>query len=138
MTITEHPAEVPDDPVREPRLGRNISALSTGQLITWSTALAATAIIPRVIGPRMLGTLVGATAVAGLLGVIAGFVTVNYLVRELVARPGDAPSLLGTAIALRAGLVPVFFGAVALYAHVVGDSGHDELVLFLVAGATAV
>jgi O-antigen/teichoic acid export membrane protein len=76
-----------------------------------------------------------ATSVTGVLGVILGLGTRNYLVREIVILPTDAPSLIGTAIVLRLLLLPVFAASVIAYAHFAHLGPDAASILYLMAGA---
>jgi O-antigen/teichoic acid export membrane protein len=119
------------------RLRFNVSVLAGGQVVTWTMSLLWTLVIPRMLGPTSMGLIVTAWAVSGVLGVILGLGTKNFLVREMVARPQSAANLIGTALVMRLVLAIPFFAMAALYASVV-HLGHDGvIVLFLAAGATA-
>lgn len=120
------------------RLGRNLGALFGGQMVTWSMTVLWTLVVPRALGPAGMGLLVSGWAVAGVLGIVLGLGTRNYLVRELVVRPERSGRLLGTAIRLRLLLAPLFAGAVLLYTRAAGYSGTGNLVVCLAAGATFV
>jgi O-antigen/teichoic acid export membrane protein len=74
--------------------------------------------------------------VTGVLGLLLGLGTRNYLVRELVVRQGEAPWLLGTAIVLRLALTPLLVGGALAYARF-ADLGRDAtIVLYLAVAAT--
>jgi O-antigen/teichoic acid export membrane protein len=117
-------------------LGRNLSALATGQLITWTMTLLWTLVVPRALGPAGMGLIVTAWSITGILGIVLGLGTRNYLVREMVVDRQAAPRLLGTAIVLRIALAPLFVGAVVLYATFFTHGHEARLVLYLAAGAT--
>ena len=78
-----------------------------------------------------------AWAVTGILGVILGLGTRNYLVRESVVKPDAAPQLIGTALVLRVVLSPLIFGAALVYGQVVGW-GRDAMIVLLLAAAATV
>ena len=119
------------------RLSFNISVLAGGQVVTWTMSLLWTLVIPRALGPTSMGLVVTAWAVTGVLGVILGLGTRNFLVREMVARPERASQLLGTAIVMRVGLVVPFLAGAAIYARAVDLGQEGTTVLFLASGATA-
>lgn len=83
------------------RLARNMSFLAGSQVITWSSTLLWTLIVPRILGPAGTGKIITALAASGVLGVAIGLGTRTYLVRAMAASPGESASLTGTAIALR-------------------------------------
>jgi len=129
----------PPPPVEEraPSIGRNFAALATGQLVTWTTTLLWTIIVPRVLGPSGLGLIVAALAVTGVLSIVLGLGTRNYLVREIVVDRTRAPGLVGTGIVLRLLLAPVFVGAVIVFAQF-AHYGHEGTVVLYLATAAAI
>jgi PST family polysaccharide transporter len=92
-----------------------------------------TLVVPRALGPAGMGTIVAAWSVTGILGIVLGLGTRNYLVREMVVAPVEAPRLLGTALVLRAVLTPLFLGAVVVFAQFAGYGDEGNLVLYLAA-----
>jgi O-antigen/teichoic acid export membrane protein len=137
--VTDHAVPRGAEPAAPPtvaetsRIGRNIAALAGGQLITWSMTLVWTLVVPRALGPAGMGTIVAAWAVTGILGIVLGLGTRNYLVREMVVAPGDAPRLLGTALVLRVILTPLFLVAIAVFAQFADYGPEGTLVLYLAA-----
>jgi O-antigen/teichoic acid export membrane protein len=128
--VADAPAEGPS------RIGRNVAALAGGQATTWVMSLAWTIVVPRALGPAGMGIIVTALAVTGVLGIVLGLGTRNYLVREIVVDPAAAPQLIGTGIVLRLVLTPLFVVAIVGYAHF-ADYGHDAtLALYLAAAAS--
>jgi len=117
-------------------MGRNFRFLASSQLITWTMTLLWTLVVPRALGPTGLGTIMTAWAVTGILGVILGLGTRNYLVRESVIKPDAAPQLIGTALVLRVVLSPLIFGAALVYGQVDGWDRDAMIVLLLAAAAT--
>lgn len=120
----------------QPRVGRNVSFLAGGQLITWTMTLLWTLVVPRVLGPAGLGTVMAAWSITGILGIILGLGTRNYLVRMSVVEPGAAPGRIGTTLMLRIVLSPLLFGAAVLYGDVVGWGHQATIVLYFAAAAT--
>jgi O-antigen/teichoic acid export membrane protein len=118
------------------RIGRNMAAMAGGQLVTWTMTLAWTLVVPRALGPAGMGLIVSAWSVTGILGVVLGLGTKNYLVREMVVDRRRAPVLMGTAIGLRLLLSPLFVAAVIVYSELAGYRHDGALVLYLAAGAT--
>src|SRR5919199_4778372 len=87
-------------------IGRNLAAMASGQLVTWTMTLAWTLVVPRLLGPAGMGLIVAAWSVTGMLATVLGFGTRNYLVRAIVVTPDDAGQLIGTGVLLRLGLAP--------------------------------
>ncbi len=124
-------------PGAEGRFRRNVVALSGGQLVTWTMALAWTLVVPRALGPAQLGLLVTALSVTGILGLAGALAARPYLVSQIVVAPGEAPRLVGTAIALRALLTPLFVVAVALFGYL-AHYGHEEWLVLSLAAVTTI
>jgi O-antigen/teichoic acid export membrane protein len=118
--------------VRHARIGRNVAALAGGQAVTWSMTLLWTLVVPRALGPTGMGLIVTAWSVTGVLGIVLGLGTRNFLVREMVVSPGDAPDLLGAALVLRLVTAPLFCAAVVVYAQVAHQGDDAATVLYLV------
>ena len=91
-----------------------------------------TLIVPRALGPVGLGTVVSAQAVSGVLAIMLGLGTRNYLVREIVVDPERGPRLVGTALVIRLILAPIVGLAAVLWAHF--DHYHHQaaVVLYLI------
>jgi O-antigen/teichoic acid export membrane protein len=125
-------------PERQPRsLSKGISALASGQLITWTLTIAWTLVVPRAIGPSAMGILVMASAVTSILGLILGAGNILYVVREAVSSRADTSRLVGTTFLTRIAICPVFLGSVALYVGIRHYSGTELLVFYVVAVAFA-
>ncbi|HEY3775524.1 MAG TPA: polysaccharide biosynthesis C-terminal domain-containing protein [Solirubrobacteraceae bacterium] len=118
------------------RVARNLGALLGGQAITWTVTLAWTVVVPRALGPAGLGILVSAQSVSGVLGIVLGMGTRNYLVRESVMHPADGPQLVGTALVLRIATAPLVGVAAFVWARVAGDGHQAATVLYLITAMT--
>jgi O-antigen/teichoic acid export membrane protein len=122
---------------REPTsIGRNLVALAGGQLVTWTMTLGWTLVVPRLLGPAEIGLIITAWSVTGMLAILLGFGTKNYLVRAIVVDRGGAPALVGTGTVLRLLLSPLFLAVVVFWAHFAHYGHEGNLVLYLAAGAT--
>ncbi len=120
--------------VASPR-GRNVMSLALAQIITWAITLAWTFIVPRHLGPSGWGMLVTGSAVSGLLGVLMGFGTRSFLIREMVRSPESAPPFIGTALVLRLVLLLPATALLIVYLRISGfDSQQQVIVLIAVAG----
>lgn len=119
-----------------PRLVRNVLALFSGQLVTWTMTLAWTVVVPRVLGPAGLGLVVSAMSVSGVLGIVLGLGTRNYLVREIVIDRPATPALVGTALVLRLAIAPLVGAAAVVYAQLAHYGSEASIVLYLVAAST--
>jgi len=119
-----------------PRLGRNVTALAGGQVVTWLMTLMWTFVVPRALGPAGMGLIVSAWSVTGIFGVVLGLGARNYLTREMVLERPRSSQLIGTAIILRLILAPVFFIGIIIYSHFARYGRDGTMVLYLAAGAT--
>jgi O-antigen/teichoic acid export membrane protein len=119
------------------RLGRNLAVLGGSQAVTWSLGLLWTIFIPRALGPRGLGELTIATAVTGVVGVIAGLGIGTLMVKEIARDHQQAAPLMGTALLVRSGVIVPALGAVGLYILAANPSREQTLVLMLAAAAMA-
>jgi O-antigen/teichoic acid export membrane protein len=116
-------------------VGRNVRVLATAQLITWTMTLLWTFVVPRSLGPGGMGTIMSAWSVTGILGVVLGLGTRNYLVRASVVEPAEQGRLVGTALVLRVLSAPIVLGAAIAYGQIVDWSDHAKLALYLAAAA---
>jgi hypothetical protein len=110
---------------------RNVFALGTSQLITWCVALAWTFVVPRHLGAAGWGMLVTGSSVGGLLVVLMGSGTGNYLVRQFVREPEQAPRLLGTSLISRLVLLLPGAAVLAVYVKVAAFSPQASLVIVI-------
>jgi O-antigen/teichoic acid export membrane protein len=110
--------------------------LAGSQAVTWTLTLLWTLIVPRLLGPTEMGRLTTAFAVTGVLGVLLGQGTKNYLVREMVARPERGPDLLGAALVFRASVLPLFVAGILVYARFAHFGSDGAWVLYLATAAT--
>ena len=117
-------------------LARNLRALAGGQAVTWIMTLIWTLIVPRALGPVALGIVVSAQAVSGILAIVLGLGTRNYLVREIVIDRDAGPKLLGTALVLRLMLAPVVGLSAVVWAHLAHYGGQASIVLYLITAMT--
>ena len=118
------------------RVARNVTVLAGSQLATWSATFAWMLVIPRALGPSAMGFLVTACAATGIMAVLMGLGTRNYLVREMVATPERRPALLGTALILRVILLAPALLVMAAYAAVAHFPPVETQILYLATGAT--
>src|SRR3954451_25323281 len=123
------------DPGDSQVVGRNVTFLAVSQLITWTMTLLWTLVVPRSLGPEGMGTIMAAWSVTGILGVVLGLGTRNYLVRQSVVEPGETSQLVGTALVLRIASAPIVLGSAVVYGELVSWDGHALIALYLAAAA---
>jgi O-antigen/teichoic acid export membrane protein len=117
-----------------PGMGRNLAALFSGQVVTWTMTLIWTVIVPRVLGPDGFGVVTAALSAGGVFAIVLGLGTRNYLVRAIVMRREDAPTLVGTAISLRLVLSPLVLVAAFVFARL-AHYGHEQTTALYLATA---
>jgi len=113
------------------RLGRNITMLAGSQVVTWGLSFLWTVFVPRALGPKGLGQLVVATSFSAILGMVIGLGTSTLMVKEIARDHGRAPSLVGTAMVIRLGLILPAIGVLGLYLQVANFGRQQTLVLCL-------
>jgi O-antigen/teichoic acid export membrane protein len=116
---------------------RNVFALGGAQLITWSITLLWTFIVPRHLGAAGWGLLVTGSSIGGILGVLMGQGTGNYLVRQFVRDPDRAPSVLGTSLLVRLALLVPGAALIGLYLNVAGFKGQENLIIIIASAVVA-
>jgi O-antigen/teichoic acid export membrane protein len=116
---------------------RNVFALGGAQLITWSITLLWTFIVPRHLGAAGWGLLVTGSSIGGILGVLMGQGTGNYLVRQFVRDPDRAPSMLGTSLMLRLALLVPGAALLVLYLKLAGFKGQENLIIIIASAVVA-
>ena len=112
---------------------RNILSLSGSQVLSWAIVLAWTFVVPRKLGPDGWGTLVSATAIGGVLGVLMGAGTRNYLVRVMVRDPSSRDQLTGTALVARLAALPIGAAGLALAVRLIAIPPSQVIVFVFVA-----
>ena len=116
-------------------LFRNLAVLAGSQVVTWTLSLAWTIFVPRALQPKGMGELTIATAVTGVISVIASLGIGTLLTKEIAREHARAPSLVGNALWIRVAFFVPSLLAVALYTYVAHADRELTLVMWL---ATAV
>lgn len=90
-------------------------------------------VVARHLGPELFGRLNYAASLAALFAIVASGGLEGVLIRELLARPGETPVLLGTATGLRClgGLAALLLAGLAGWSH--GGDGELAVLALLVA-----
>lgn len=117
-------------------LRSNLAALATSQLITWVITMAWTLVVPRILGPEVIGLVVIATSVSALVTVGMNFATREFLVREMVSEPAGAGRLVSLALCARGATIPVVLLAAHVYGVLADLDASDMVVVYLTALAT--
>ena len=79
----------PDAEAAGRRVGRNVTVMAGGQLITWTMTLLWTLVVPRSLGPSGMGTIMTAWSVTGILGVVLGLLAVAHVATRRLAPAAD-------------------------------------------------
>jgi O-antigen/teichoic acid export membrane protein len=108
-----------------------------GRVAVLGLGLASVAITTRYLGPDLYGRFALALSFVQLFGVLADAGLTTIIVRELAQQPARAPTVLGSALALRSGLAVAAAGAAALVALAM-PYPPDVRVAVLIAGVPLV
>jgi O-antigen/teichoic acid export membrane protein len=126
-------------PASRSRLARNLTALASGQIVTWTLTSIWTVFVPNRLGPNGMGELGVATALANVLVTALGLGIAPLLVKQIARDHWRAPGLVGSALLLRLLLVPIAVAVVAVYLLFVAHAGAElSAVVWLSLGAAAI
>lgn len=128
----DQPVEPPTDPPRR-SLGRNILAILSSQVATWSLSAVLLVVMPRYLGPVALGQLRISTSMWAVVTVIAVFGTSSFMSIEIAKRHQQARPLSGSVTRLRASVFASTLPGVALFVTLAGYE--SRLVLIVAIGA---
>lgn len=118
------------DPAGFKRYFTNTAWLMAERVVRLGFALLISILLARHIGPERFGILQYALSLVGLFSLISTLGLDAIVVRELVKRPDDTASLLGTAFILKVFGTLLTFGALAIAISLINVQ-HNELVLVL-------
>lgn len=125
MTAEPNNSATSDDDVGEAvdsgpnrSIGRNIGALLSSQLVTWTLTTALVWVVPRYLGAEAFGSLSIANSLWMIAGILASFGTSTLLTVEIARRRTAFRSLLANVIKLRlllyAGIAPIVIALLLL------------------------
>ncbi|MCX7790920.1 MAG: flippase [Chloroflexaceae bacterium] len=97
-------------------IAKNIGALMSSQLLTWSLTLLLTIVLPRQLGPAQIGQFYLAISLWAIATVLCKFGTDVAVTRAIARAPEQAPRLVGATLAARA--LTFTGGAVAVGCYV--------------------
>lgn len=140
--MTTEPAETPPPTAttasgeRDPTLARNASYLVAGQVVTTALAIVFSAALGRSLGAEDFGLYYLITVMSTFAYVFVEWGQPFFVIREVATEPLRAGELLGTALALRAGLAFAVAIPAGLIAWALGYGGRTSwlLVLLILAG----
>ncbi len=115
---------------------RNLATLMTSQVVTWTLATASAYIVPRFLGPAVLGELRLATSLWLLAATVAAVGTTQYLQIEIAQNSQRGLELVGPTLVLRTLVLLGGAGVIGLYVGLTDGSGRFFLIVGL-AGAAA-
>lgn len=95
------PVTTDEVPIERSSIGRNVASLMTSQLVTWTIATIASFVIPRFLGPAVLGDFRLATSLWLIATVVAGLGTSQFLQLEIARDQRAGLPLIGPILALR-------------------------------------
>jgi O-antigen/teichoic acid export membrane protein len=116
------------------RIARNFAVLAGSQFVTWTLTLVWTIFVPRALHPEGIGELTAAQAVTGMVFVLAGLGVGTLLVKDIAREHDRAPSLIGSAILVRAGFVLPSLAIIAVFLWISRFGPEQTLVIWLATG----
>jgi O-antigen/teichoic acid export membrane protein len=124
--------------VKRKTLVRNIALLFGSQAASWSFALVWTLVVPRLLGPAVMGQLVIAWAITGVVGTIVGLGVTTLVTKDVARRPENASALVGAALWTRIVVIAPAVMLVLIYVFVVGFDNTQTLVILIASGVMVV
>jgi O-antigen/teichoic acid export membrane protein len=116
---------------RDPTLARNASYLVAGQVVTTALAIVFSAALGRSLGAEDFGLYYLITVMSTFAYVFVEWGQPFFVIREVATEPLRAGELLGTALALRAGLAVAVAIPAGLIAWALGYGGRTSWLLVL-------
>lgn len=113
------------------RIVANSAVLMAGQLITWVLTMAFTVYVVRRIGPVGWGDFSIATALTALVTTVAALGIGTLMVRDIARDHSLAPSMIGTALLIRAACAIPCLLVIGFIAFVAGYPAHTKLVVLI-------
>jgi O-antigen/teichoic acid export membrane protein len=120
------------------RLVRNLTALASGQVVTWTLTSIWTVFVPNRLGPDGMGELAVGTALANVLITVLGLGLAPLMVKQIARDQWRASGLVGSALLLRLLLVPVAVVVVAIYLFIAHAGAELGTVVWLSLGVAAI
>lgn len=111
-------------------IAKNVGALITSQLLTWSLTLLLTIVLPRNLGPAQIGQFYLAISLWAIATVLCKFGTDVAITRAIARAPERAPRLVGATLAARA---LTFTGGALVVAGYVALLGYPPAVTGVIA-----
>src|SRR5690625_2019105 len=112
---------------------RNLSVMFGAQGLTWISGFVLLFFLPRYLGSEDFGRLYLAMSVVAIMGLLVDFGG-NYLIPKEVARSRKkGVRILGSYIILRIFLWILFIGVILLISHLLGYSGHVNMLILILA-----
>lgn len=121
------------DAVHRSSIQRNLFHMLNAQLVTWTIAMLLTVIVPRYLGPELVGRFRLATSLwtLGRIAVMAG--TTKFLQLEIARDQKRGLRLVGPVLIVRSGVFVVVSLVLAVYA-LASDQGEVFRVLMIIVG----
>lgn len=101
-------------------IAKNVGALMTSQLLTWSLTFLLTIFLPRKLGPAQVGQLYLAISLWAIVTVLCRFGTEVYITKAIARDTAQAPRLLGTTLLARTLTYVVGAVGIGLYVTAIG------------------
>jgi len=111
---------------------RNVMQMFTAQVITWLIATVLAVVIPRALGPEVLGELSLATSLWLIAAIVIGLGTSMYLQLEIAQSPNTGLAMVGPVIVLRTAAWLLAALVLGTYTLLAGSSTMFALLMALV------
>ena len=120
------------------RLARNVAALASGQLVTWTLTAIWTVFVPNRLGARGMGELGVAMALANVLGTAVGLGIGPLMIKEIARDHSRAAGLVGSALFLRLLSVPIAVAVIPIYLLLTHAGPELTVVIWLSIGGALI
>ncbi len=121
---------------RGKKVAQNAGYLMVSQLITWGLSSILMVVLPRYLGPEVIGEYYTAVAVWSIMGMFISFGMNTLLVKEIAKNPADISELYGNSFILRIVFFLVSVLAVVIYAYIAKFTSKIVIMLVLIGIST--
>lgn len=117
---------------RGKKIAQNAGYLMLSQLITWGLSLILMVVLPRYLGPEIIGEYYTAIAVWNIMGMFISFGMNTLLVKEIAKNPEEISDLYGNSLVIRIVFFLISVVAVVIYANIANFSSQIVIMLILI------
>ncbi len=118
--------------VERSSIRRNVAHMSSSQIATWSLSLLVAIVLPRVLGPEVLGEFQLASSLWAIGAVVVGLGTTLYLQIAIAREQRSGLAMIRPVLMLRTGMFVLVAATLAVYLGVVGGTETFVVVMALI------